>query len=132
MTTYEIDYRAAEMSDLSAIREFVDFWLTGGGLRFGVEGASHDCFVPPGRHEKYVKQYTTLLALHAWRLTLLALSGESEEFLVCFPRRRTCYNAQLCFPAIGLLGQIPKMGFSFNELDMIMFCVFVFELGFRQ
>lgn len=68
LSIYEIDYRAAEISDLPAIREFVDFWITGGGLRFGVEGASHDCFIPPGRHEKYVKQYSTIVAMHAWRV----------------------------------------------------------------
>lgn len=59
----EVEYRNAEMSDLKRIVAFVDFWLTGGGLADGVSGASHDFFVPFGRHKAYLEKYQVLLAI---------------------------------------------------------------------
>ena len=60
----EVEYRNAEISDLNAIVAFVDFWLTGGGLADGVSGASHDFFVPYGRHKAYLVKYQVLLAIY--------------------------------------------------------------------
>ena len=58
----EIQYRAAVQNDLPAIIRFVDYWLSGGAVSDHVPGATHDFFVPAGRHEKYLAEYTVLLA----------------------------------------------------------------------
>jgi len=59
----DIVYRKATVSDLPAIVAFVDYWLTGGGKADHIPGATHDYFVPPGRHEKFLNKYCVMLAL---------------------------------------------------------------------
>jgi len=60
----EVVYRRANDSDFERVVNFVDFWLTGGGLADGVPGSGHDFFVPRGLHEKYFAKYVVLLALY--------------------------------------------------------------------
>lgn len=60
----DVEYRRADMSDLTTIVAFVDYWLTGGGKAVGIPGAGHDFFVPAGRHEKYLAKYAVLLAMY--------------------------------------------------------------------
>jgi len=59
----DFEYRDAKFEDLDSICNFVDFWLTGGGLVDKVPGCGHDFFVPRGRHEAYLKKYQVMLAL---------------------------------------------------------------------
>lgn len=61
----DIEYRRANNGDLSAIVAFVDYWLTGGGKADGIPKATHDFFVPVGRHEKYLVKYSVMLATFA-------------------------------------------------------------------
>ena len=55
--------RQATLDDLSAICEFVDYWLAGRGYREKAPGAVKDCFIPPGQHRRYIQRYTTLLVI---------------------------------------------------------------------
>lgn len=59
----EIKYRAAVQNDLEEIVRFVDYWLSGGAVSDHVPGATHDFFIPPGRHKKYLGEYSVLLAI---------------------------------------------------------------------
>lgn len=58
-----IIYRKAGIEDIGAIAVFVDYWLTSGGQINGIKGATHDFFVPLGRHKKYLVKYEVLLAI---------------------------------------------------------------------
>jgi len=60
----DIEYRRAVLSDLAAIVAFVDYWLTGGGKADGIPNATHDFFVPAGRHESFIRKYCVMLALY--------------------------------------------------------------------
>ncbi len=51
------------MEDLEEIVRFVDYWLTGGGVKDNVPGATHDFFVPAGRQRSYLAKYDVLLAI---------------------------------------------------------------------
>ncbi|MFZ2149265.1 MAG: GNAT family N-acetyltransferase [Sedimentisphaerales bacterium] len=59
----KVDYRRAGINDVERICKFVDFWLSGRGMKKGAPGAVNDYFVSVGQQRKYVKKYTTLIAL---------------------------------------------------------------------
>lgn len=66
-------YRKAVIGDLDQIVKFVDYWATGGAMKAGMSGGVHDFFVPPGRHEKYIYEYTVLLAFYSTYLIAWAV-----------------------------------------------------------
>lgn len=57
-----IIYTIATADDLSRIQVFVDFWLSGRGMKTGAKGAVNDCFVSKGQHLGYIQKSTVLLA----------------------------------------------------------------------
>lgn len=56
-----MEIRKATLLDLTEIRKFTDFWLSGRGLKQNAPGATNDCFISPSQHEKYILKYQTFL-----------------------------------------------------------------------
>jgi len=65
----DILYRVATPDDLTIIRDFTDYWLSGKGYAAKIPGAGRDYFIPTGQHVAYLKYKTTLLAFWGERLT---------------------------------------------------------------
>ena len=67
--------RTAKMSDLCLIKLFVDYWLSGRGLKDNAPGACNDCFISPSQHKRYINKCITVLAykdhtLVAWAVMM--------------------------------------------------------------
>ncbi|MFA5436521.1 MAG: GNAT family N-acetyltransferase [Candidatus Neomarinimicrobiota bacterium] len=53
--------RKAKAIDLCRIINFVDYWLSGRGVKAKAKGAVNDCFMSPSQHERYLTKYETWL-----------------------------------------------------------------------
>jgi len=59
----KIIYRRASLKDLKEICKFVDYWLSGRGLRLGISNAGNDYFISPSQHRTYLKYCIVYIAL---------------------------------------------------------------------
>lgn len=76
-----LTYRPANESDLSAIVEFVDFWLSGGAKKLGLPGAGADCFVPHGQQQAYIKYKVIYICEDADKLIGWAVKSKSQTLI---------------------------------------------------
>ena len=88
--------RQATMIDIDVIKAFVDYWLTGGGIKDKAPGASHDCFVTPMMHHKYIQIYKTFVMFDMTRLTgwaVIQKNGSLIYFLIHGEYRHRGYGS---------------------------------------
>jgi len=81
-----ITYRPAGGNDLDDIRKFVDFWLSGGAKKLGIEGAGADYFVPKGQQIGYLKYKTVYLATFEDKIIGWTVKSKNDtmiHLLVC-------------------------------------------------
>ncbi len=81
-------YRKAQMSALSEIQSFVDYWLSGRGMHEKAAGAVNDCFISTGQHKGYLRSSTVLLAYDENKIVGWAVkhrNGSLIHLLVAYP-----------------------------------------------
>ena len=58
-----LTFRKAQLEDVDEIRRFVDYWLSGRGMREHAPGAINDFFVSHGQHVSYLQRSIVIIAL---------------------------------------------------------------------
>jgi len=79
------DIKKAGLTDIALIMEFVDWWLTGKGKSFGIPGATHECFISPSQHMRYVEKYDVRLLYfedHLVGWSVVDTKGQLIHFLI--------------------------------------------------
>lgn len=82
--------RLADLTDLKAICQFTDFWLSGRGKAQNAPGAVNDYFISPSQHRKYIFKYNTFLVLEYLQILAWAVQQYDKSlihFLVAGDRR---------------------------------------------
>jgi len=81
-TNPPIHYRPATRADAPQIAAFVDYWLSGRGLRLADPGAVDDCFIPRHQILDYINRQHTLLAWHGPNLVAWAVLNRRNRCLL--------------------------------------------------
>lgn len=76
-----ITIRPAIISDLKAISQFVDYWLSGRGEKAKAKGAVNDCFISPSQHERYIVKYHTWLMEKSSAIIGWAVMNQRDELI---------------------------------------------------
>jgi len=79
--THTITYRPATLDDLQPIRQFVDFWLSGGAKRLGIPGGGADYFVPTGQQIGYLQYKITYLAIDQNKIIGWAVKSQNDTLI---------------------------------------------------
>lgn len=73
-----IFYRIAKQKDLPAIKQFVDYWLSGRAKRNDKAIASNDYFVSDSQHSDYLKEKKVLLAIRHYKIVGWAVLSKHD------------------------------------------------------
>lgn len=90
--------RKATIRDIKQICQFVDFWMSGRGKRFGAPGAVDDFFVSPTQHKRYIEKENTTIVFHRGRIiawTVILRNGSLVHLLVSGYFRGQCIGSTL-------------------------------------
>lgn len=90
--------RKAKAIDLCRIINFVDYWLSGRGVKAKAKGAVNDCFISPSQHQRYLTKYDTYIMQANDEIIGWAVkhpNGSLLHLLIAGDKRGMGYGAKL-------------------------------------